>query len=121
LAHLALTTDDMAAIYARLHRLAHETAGGRWVALGGGGYQLVRVVPRAWTMAFAEMTGRKVPIETPMGWRELAVERTGEVPPSAFLEEPVVISEAMYEQAVQEARVSVDALREVLLPIHGVR
>jgi acetoin utilization protein AcuC len=121
LAHLALTTDDMAAIYDRLHRLAHETAGGRWVAVGGGGYQLVRVVPRAWTMAFAEMAGRSVPIETPMGWRELAVERTGEVPPSAFLEEPVAISEAMHEQAVKEARASVDALRELLLPIHGVR
>ncbi len=121
LAHLALTTDDMAAIYERLHRLAHETTGGRWVALGGGGYQLVRVVPRAWTMAFAEMAGRKLPIETPMGWRELAVERTGEVPPTAFLEEPVTISEAMHEQAVQEAQASVEALRERLLPIHGVR
>ena len=49
LAHLALTVDDMAAIYQRLHRLSHEAAEGRWVAMGGGGYQAVEEVPRAWT------------------------------------------------------------------------
>ncbi len=121
LAHLALTVDDMAAIYARLHRLAHETAEGRWVAMGGGGYQLVRVVPRAWTMAFAEMTGRRLPIETPMGWRELAVERTGDVAPTAFLEDPVRVSDAMRAQAADAARLSIQAVRDLLLPIHGVR
>ena len=30
-------------------RPAHEVAGGRWVATGGGGYALVDVVPRAWS------------------------------------------------------------------------
>ena len=29
-----------------LHDLAHEVCDGRWVALGGGGYELVEVVPR---------------------------------------------------------------------------
>ena len=38
-----------------LHGLAHEAAGGRWVATGGGGYQWASVVPRAWTTYFAEM------------------------------------------------------------------
>ena len=32
-----------------LHRLSHEVCDGRWVALGGGGYEIVDVVPRAWT------------------------------------------------------------------------
>jgi acetoin utilization protein AcuC len=78
LAHLALTVDDMAAIYQRLHRLAHDAAEGRWIATGGGGYQLVSVVPRAWTLAFAEMAGRSLPIETPMGWQERAVGLLGQ-------------------------------------------
>ncbi len=121
LAHLALTIDDMAGIYARLHRLAHETADGRWVAVGGGGYQLVQVVPRAWTLAFAEMTGRSVPVETPMGWRELAIERTGDHPPTAFTEDPVRVSEAMTEQARETANTSIAALRALLLPLHGLR
>ena len=40
-----------------LHELAHEAAAGRWVATGGGGYQWATVVPRAWTLYFAEMAG----------------------------------------------------------------
>ncbi len=121
LAHLALTVDDMAAIYARLHRLAHETADGKWIATGGGGYQLVQAVPRAWTLAFAEMSGGTLEIETPMVWRELAVERTGAVPPASFTDDPVRVSEAMREQAVRAAEDSVTALRELVLPHHGAR
>jgi hypothetical protein len=33
----------------RVHDLAHELCDGRWVATGGGGYDIWRVVPRAWT------------------------------------------------------------------------
>ena len=45
----ALASTRQRASYAALHDLAHEFAGGRWVALGGGGYAVVDVVPRAWT------------------------------------------------------------------------
>ncbi len=121
LAHLALTVDDMAAVYRRLHRLSHEAAAGRWVALGGGGYQLVSVVPRAWTTAFAEMSGRGLPIETPMPWQEFAVERTGVTPPRSFTDDPVRTSEGMLRQARQTAEESVRALRELVLPRHGAR
>jgi acetoin utilization protein AcuC len=119
LAHLALTVDDMAAIYARLHRLAHETADGKWIAMGGGGYQLVQVVPRAWTMAFAEMSGGLLDVEIPMAWRELAVERTGAVPPTSFTDDPVRVSDGMHELATRAAKDSVAALRELVLPHHG--
>ncbi|MTV24438.1 acetoin utilization protein AcuC [Nitriliruptoraceae bacterium ZYF776] len=120
LAHLALTLDDMAAIYARLHALAHEVADGRWIATGGGGYQLVEVVPLAWTLAFAEMTGRGVPIETPMGWRELAGERTGRRPPTGFTEDPVQLSAPLLAQAREAADASVAACRELVHPRHGL-
>jgi acetoin utilization protein AcuC len=121
LAHLALTVDDMAAIYARLHRLAHEAADGRWVATGGGGYQLVQVVPRAWTLAFAEMAGRPLPLDPPMGWQELVVERTGATPPRSFTDDPVSVSEAMAQQARRGLEESLDGLRRLLLPFHGIR
>src|SRR6266536_822280 len=39
----------------RFHDLAHELCAGRWVALGGGGYAICEVVPRAWTLLFSEM------------------------------------------------------------------
>ncbi len=40
------------------HDLAYELCGGRWRALGGGGYAIYEVVPRAWTRLFAEMVER---------------------------------------------------------------
>src|SRR6185437_3027684 len=47
LADLALTVDGQRAAYAALHELAHQVAGGRWLALGGGGYGVLRCVPRS--------------------------------------------------------------------------
>lgn len=40
------------------HELVHELCDGRWVALGGGGYAIREVVPRAWALLFAEMVER---------------------------------------------------------------
>jgi hypothetical protein len=42
------------------------------VATGGGGYQWARVVPRAWTIAFAEMAGVELPDGLPEAWIEQA-------------------------------------------------
>ncbi|MBJ6363264.1 acetoin utilization protein AcuC [Paenibacillus sp. GCM10012307] len=39
-----------------IHRLAHQYAGGRWVAVGGGGYDIWQVVPRAWSLVWLEMS-----------------------------------------------------------------
>src|SRR5690242_19256809 len=63
----------------RLDPLAHETAGGRWLLTGGGGYALVQVVPRTWTHLLAEAAGRPVdPASmTPPPWRAYTQERTG--------------------------------------------
>jgi acetoin utilization protein AcuC len=40
---------------ALIHRYAHEYCQGRWIALGGGGYDIWRVVPRAWSLLWLEM------------------------------------------------------------------
>ncbi|MGG4550916.1 acetoin utilization protein AcuC [Paenibacillus humicus] len=39
-----------------IHSLAHTYCSGRWVAVGGGGYDIWRVVPRAWSLLWLEMT-----------------------------------------------------------------
>lgn len=39
-----------------IHQLAHDYCDGRWVALGGGGYDIWRVVPRAWSLLWLTMT-----------------------------------------------------------------
>ncbi|MBK3496046.1 acetoin utilization protein AcuC [Viridibacillus sp. YIM B01967] len=43
------------------HELAHEFCDGRWIAVGGGGYDIWRVVPRAWSLIWTEMTDQKAP------------------------------------------------------------
>jgi acetoin utilization protein AcuC len=58
LAHLAATTRIWPRIGRAFHELAHELCEGRWLALGGGGYAIREVVPRAWTLFFAEMVER---------------------------------------------------------------
>lgn len=83
LAHLGLTVDGQRTSYATLHDLAHKHAGGRWLACGGGGYELAQVVPRAWTHLLAEAAGFPIPPETPtpQRWREYVSERYGLVAP----------------------------------------
>ncbi|MGZ6544556.1 MAG: acetoin utilization protein AcuC [Actinomycetota bacterium] len=81
LAQMRLTTRAYRETAKELHTLAHEAAGGRWVATGGGGYQWARVVPRAWTLAFAEMAGAELADELPESWIERAEHQVrGEVP-----------------------------------------
>lgn len=58
LAHLAASTRIWPRIGKTFHELAHELCEGRWLALGGGGYAIYEVVPRAWTLFFAEMVER---------------------------------------------------------------
>jgi acetoin utilization protein AcuC len=74
LADLSLTVDGQRASYRAVHDLAHEICDGRWVALGGGGYGLVRCVPRAWTHLIAEAAGDPA-TEIPESWREDVVRR----------------------------------------------
>jgi acetoin utilization protein AcuC len=83
LAHLGLTVDGQRTSYEALHDFAHRYAGGRWLACGGGGYELAQVVPRAWTHLLAEAAGARVPPETaiPTGWQEYVRERYRLAPP----------------------------------------
>lgn len=66
LADLELTVDGQAAAFRAMRDLADRYAEGRWLAVGGGGYGLVRVVPRAWTHLLATALDRPVPPETPV-------------------------------------------------------
>jgi acetoin utilization protein AcuC len=88
LAHLRLTTRAYREAARVLHDVAHEAAGGRWVATGGGGYQWARVVPRAWTLYFAEMCGVELPDALPEGWIEMVEFETRSAVPTTFSEEP---------------------------------
>jgi len=86
LASLRLTTSTYREVARELHALAHAATAGRWVATGGGGYQWARVVPRAWTLAFAEMAGVAASLgdDLPAPWVAEAARRFGDPVPATF-------------------------------------
>jgi acetoin utilization protein AcuC len=83
LANLELSIDAQRRAQLMVHDLAHETAGGKWLLTGGGGYELVQVVPRSWTHLLAVAAGDPIDPELPVpdAWRALATGRTGENAP----------------------------------------
>ncbi len=68
LTHLHLTMRGILAQVKIAHELAHTYCGGHWVAVGGGGYDPYRVVPRAWSLLWAEMSEQTVPTALPEAW-----------------------------------------------------
>lgn len=88
LSHLAISVESLWEAAVAIHQLAHEYTGGRWVALGGGGYAAWQVVPRAWALTWAAMTDQaprgalpdewiahwspRSPLPLPTHWYDLA-------------------------------------------------
>jgi acetoin utilization protein AcuC len=89
MADLGLTVDGQRASYRAMHDLVHEVCDGKWVALGGGGYGLVRCVPRAWTHLLAEMGGDPLSPTTPVpdSWvRDVLARGLRTEPPASMTE-----------------------------------
>jgi len=91
LANLVMTVDAQRQAALDLHELAHDVCDGRWVALGGGGYAVVDVVPRAWTHLTAIAKHTPIPVDTPTpeGWREYVEKLTGRPAPTRMGDLPV--------------------------------
>jgi acetoin utilization protein AcuC len=60
LAHIHCSMNIYKEMPSLLHKLAHEQCSGRWIALGGGGYDIWRVVPRAWSLLWLEMSDHPI-------------------------------------------------------------
>ena len=124
LADLRLTTAAISRAAQLLDRLAHEHADGRWLATGGGGYDVYRVVPRAWALVWLAQAHREIPRETPAEWRaRWAVDarrfHQGPLPremldPARLVShEPRHLADRNLETAETAVRCSLRALREV--------
>jgi acetoin utilization protein AcuC len=88
LAHISVTTRVYEHVPKRVHDIAHELCGGRWAALGGGGYDWWRVVPRAWAALWATVSHQELPEAVPEDW----LEKWGE-------ESPVELPKLMRDKA----------------------
>lgn len=70
LTHLHGLTRTFEHFARRAHELAHELCEGRLVTLGGGGYALWDVVPRAWTSVWAAVSDQPLPEDIPDAWHQ---------------------------------------------------
>ena len=124
LARLQVSIDAQRAAHAALHALAHGLAGGCWLLTGGGGYDLVRVVPRTWTHLLAEAAGQPIDpqAQTPAPWRDYVAQRTGRTAPEHMTDgtparfEPF---ESGYSPSDPADR-AIMATRNAVFPLHGL-
>lgn len=77
LADLGVSIEAQRAAMLRMGALAEEVTGGRWLALGGGGYAVTDVVPRSWAHLVAIATGEALDPAGPLP--DGYVERVGEL------------------------------------------
>ncbi len=125
LAHLAVSLDAQRAVQLACHDLAHTHADGRWIALGGGGYAVVEVVPRSWTHLVAIAAGRPVEPGTaiPAGWRQEVFARTRQLAPARMTDGRWPVSWADWELGYDpEDRLdqAVLAARRAVFPLRGL-
>ena len=125
LTDLNLTVDGQRTSYLALRELAETVTGGRWLALGGGGYSPVRVVPRAWTHLLAIVSGNDIDPATPIpaAWLTQAAAARPETPLPIDMSDgtphqvPFAPWDGEVEMAVDGA---IQETRTTIYPLHGL-
>ncbi|GLB64498.1 acetoin utilization protein AcuC [Dietzia sp. NCCP-2495] len=133
LADLSLSVDGHRRSYQDVIALADELCDGRLIAIGGGGYELVRVVPRSWTHLIAEVLGTPVDPSTviPESWRQVAGRLTlpdrvpetmgdGEVPEFTPWEPAGVDTGNVFDRSLARLDQSILDTRRSVFPLHGL-
>ncbi|MEV7245690.1 acetoin utilization protein AcuC [Streptomyces sp. NPDC093248] len=125
LAHLAVSLDAQRAVQVACHELAHEYADGKWVALGGGGYAVVEVVPRSWTHLVGIAAGREIDPAAgiPEGWRQEVFARTRQLAPQRMTDGRWPVSFAPWDAGYDPADrldQAVLATRRSAFPLRGL-
>jgi acetoin utilization protein AcuC len=124
LTHLMLSVDGQRAAYEALHDLAHEVCAGKWVAVGGGGYAIVDVVPRAWTHLLAIVGGKPIDPQaaTAPAWQEHVRSALRRRPPSRMTDGrvPEYRDWSMGYDPGSWLDRSVQATREAVFPANGL-
>ncbi|MCA1056879.1 acetoin utilization protein AcuC [Rossellomorea aquimaris] len=116
LTHLSATMNIYREIPRIAHELAEEYCDGRWIAVGGGGYDIWRVVPRAWSLLWLEMTGRlDAADEFPQGWVERWKEKAGVPLPTQWADVPDLYAPIPRKEEITEK--NRHTLEKALYPI----
>jgi acetoin utilization protein AcuC len=123
LADLRLSVDGQRASYLAAHQWAHEFCGGRLVALGGGGYGLLRVVPRAWTHLLGIVGGAPVEPDRPIpeSWRAVASGQGLRVePPTVMTDGAAPTWDPWQPGGESDLDRAVASTRSAVFPLHGL-
>lgn len=87
LSHLSLSVQGIAESYKLVSDLADTYCGSKLLALGGGGYDPYRTVPRLWTLLWAILSRQALPEVVPEGWRERWEPELGVTLPKRFFDD----------------------------------
>jgi acetoin utilization deacetylase AcuC-like enzyme len=120
LTHLLLTTQATAHAARLTHDLSHEFCDGRLLATGGGGYEVFRVVPRAWSIVWATLVHQPLPARVPDDWIQRWQPQCAPELPATWQDAPSVVPPVprRNEIALQNRR-TVDRLRTLVMsPAH---
>ena len=83
LGHLSLTTDVYDVMTSTMHDLVHEYCDGKWILVGGGGYNLASV-SRCWTTIFSQLSEVTIQNTLPSSWRTVFKQTTGTEAPTTL-------------------------------------
>jgi len=118
LTHLDLTTESYEHAGARFDEISRKHCGDRWVAVGGGGYD-VTAVPRVWALLFAAQVRKRPPDALPEAWLEECRRLARAEPHGGTLRDPPVPPEG--GRVSQSLEKVVADVRARIFPIHGIR
>ncbi|HET7782049.1 MULTISPECIES: acetoin utilization protein AcuC [Micrococcaceae] len=124
LTHLNLSVDGQREAASAVGSLAARHCDNRWIATGGGGYNVTDVVPRSWSHLIAIASGRPVPLRTPVpeDWRAYVLAKFGRDAP-LLMGDDVELWWRSWEvgfdpnDAVDR---TVMATRKAVFPLHGL-
>jgi len=118
---LGLSLQGYRSLVRKTISLADEVCGGRLVALGGGGYHAVEVVPIAWAWVLAELGGVQLGDEVPEDWRTRTRAMLGQEPPRSMGQDDSFSPPAQIaEKVLAETAGAVRQTREAVFPAHGL-
>jgi acetoin utilization protein AcuC len=121
LTDLGMTLPGYRDLVDRVVGLADEMCDGRLVALGGGGYQILNVVPLAWTWVMARLLGVGLADEIPESWRERVISLLRkDAPRSLGATDLFELPAEEAAGALAQTEAVVREARGLLFPLHGL-
>ncbi len=114
MAHLQMSTAGFPRMYGLLRDIARDAAGGRWLIVTGGGYN-IDLLPRLWASQLATMLDVDLPSALPEPWLRMARERAGREFTAELLgDEPFAVDEGQRARADAQAFDTIEAARTLL-------